>query len=282
MIDLVVIVYEKEIKLLALQAVSVARYGKDIDRIVIINNASTEDKIEPVNDRIRKEVIPHYGQFADRVVLHDVKQLTGKTYPTRGWESQQILKFNSGSLCTPGNVVIILDAKNYFIHPFDLQFLLDGDKIRMFFFEFTENNSTYDVFEKCCRVWDLSDEQIKDCAKGFPLIAPFVLHVDVLRDCAESYKERCGEYQINPMIHYEFFLIGAYLHHRFGRIQNYYTPLPMMMTQFTHRKEWFALTKDKREQMLQYMLNHRLFDLIGANEMIDQIIQDVSYGPLAQ
>ena len=264
--------------MLALQARSVARFGKDIDRIVIINNAREDEGIDPLYHRIQDEVIPYYGALADRVVVHDVKQLLGRTYGVQGWESQQMLKLISGSLCRSGNVTMLLDAKNYFTRPFELSTFVDGDRLRTRIGGIEEWSR--EQYENSCRVWELTREQIEDCAAGFPGIrTPWVIHADILRECHVSYEQRHGPFQTDPVDQYEFYIMGAFLHHRFGRIQNYFSDLTEPVAYHIHRTEWAGLPSSKRGEMLRYLISNDMMDYAASRDLIERIVREVTMHP---
>lgn len=145
-LDIVTVVYSREIPLLRLQAASFARFlaPERIGRVIVIVNdiqeAVCRDAIEALRDS--------YGRFADRldIVLPDqlfalrpkalgprgIRQrfrtwLTRhrRLYPlgvlrgwhgNRGWSVQQALKLCVARLSQAENI-LILDAKNHFVRP---------------------------------------------------------------------------------------------------------------------------------------------------------------------
>lgn len=278
MLDLVTVVFEKEVSMLALQASSIARFGSDIGRIVIINNACNDAGIELLRHRIQDEVVPCYGALADRVMLYDVKQLLGRTYGVQGWESQQILKLNSGRLCTPGSIAMLLDAKNYFAKQFDLDTFTDGSKLKMRIGGVEDWSR--EQYENSCRVWGLSSDQIRECAAGFPGIrTPWLIHSDVLISCADSYAELQGAFDTDPVTQFEFYIMGAFIHREFDGIQNYFMHTDETVAYHTHRSEWAALSELHRAELLRYMIDHNLFDEDGALDCIRRIQQDINSHP---
>ena len=188
-----------------------------------------------------------------------------------------MLKMSCGSLCTPGNVIMILDAKNIMTNPFGMDTFVDGDKLKIYWFKLFPDRYRAE-YENSCSVWDLTPEEIEDCASGFPgIMTPWVVHTDVLREFADSYAERHGEFEIRPVTQFEFFLMGAFIHRKFGRIQNYFSRDTNQFSTFLHRKDW--LSGDSHAFVMHYMLTNKFFDLDSANLFIEQIKKEINSYP---
>ena len=156
--DVVTVVFRKELPLLVLQARSMARFFDPdaINRILVVVNDFHEDATAAAVEAIR----PHYGRLADRleVVRPDALQSDLRLGPLRraerwyvahgrgplmrplprrdrlasgwrgnpGWSMQQAQKLLSVNVVT-APYLLILDAKNFFVAPVGLDTFVAAD-----------------------------------------------------------------------------------------------------------------------------------------------------------
>jgi len=113
--DFVTVVYEQELLLLDLQARSLNLYldaGFSGEIIVIVNDLKPAKIIE----RIRREILPHYGRWQSHVRLLPFYRLGAGLNASNGWVFQQALKIAIARHVAT-RFFVVLDAKNHAIKP---------------------------------------------------------------------------------------------------------------------------------------------------------------------
>jgi|LakMenEpi03Aug12_release.lakeMendotaPanAssembly.Ray.scaffolds.fasta_scaffold339647_2 hypothetical protein len=108
MIDIVTVAFESELKVLRLQARSLALFVKNVDNIVVVVN---QDEACRIDTR-------WWGIHQHKVtVMH--RNLFSHSWSPNGWVSQQALKLLAVSQCA-SEWAVILDAKTIFVRDFEL------------------------------------------------------------------------------------------------------------------------------------------------------------------
>lgn len=187
-LDFVTVCFADEIRLLELQARSMARYLDPslIDTIhVIINERQPEPLIALFHDRIA----PAYGPLLPRVKLVDYKTLWAGSSRRLGWISQQALKLlvarNSRQ-----RAIVILDSKNHFIRPVRRDDLLAADgRLRSHLYPMARKFVPH--YHRACRYFGYSGAIPDDMV--LPTTTPFLADRDLilaLLDAVEE-KEEC-------------------------------------------------------------------------------------------
>lgn len=121
MIDVVTVVYHQELPYLEIQAKSIENYvaHNQIGNIIVV-----------VNDNIPIESVNRswYGQYQEKLRVISYQDLSSQII-LDGWDSQQICKLLASRFCS-AEWSMILDAKTWFIRPFDLSMVLSDGKIK--------------------------------------------------------------------------------------------------------------------------------------------------------
>lgn len=274
--SIVTVVYEKEISMLGVQARSITKFVTDVESIVIINNASTEELIPVVDRRLKKEVLPLYGNLIDKVKIYNVKELTSKVFKINGWESQQILKLLSGNICQ--NLIMILDPKNYFIKECNFGSITQNKKPNMVSKNIDEGLEEY--FYNSCRLMKMSDDQIHSMLENNKGISPpFLVYSDTLKECKE-YLERLFQksivdgFPVDPVEVFEFYLIGSYISINYG-LDKYYNNTEVDCVYRIHRHEYKEMMENQIDQLAQDWENEGLFSYSAAKLQIEKIKKDI-------
>ena len=105
MLDLITVVFDKELTTLQTQARSVARYGKNIGTIFVVVN-----DVADIGSQIDRS---WWGIWQDQVLVIN-RGMFGNRWSDNGWVSQQVLKLMTATVS--GNEwSMILDAKTFFV-----------------------------------------------------------------------------------------------------------------------------------------------------------------------
>lgn len=107
MIDLITVVFDKELETLKTQARSIAQYGRNIDTIFVVVNddSGTGSQIDRT----------WWGIWQERVQVVN-RQAFGTNWDDNGWLSQQVLKLMTATISS-NEWSMILDAKTFFVRP---------------------------------------------------------------------------------------------------------------------------------------------------------------------
>lgn len=276
--DIISVVYETEISMLGLQAQSTRRFAKDVGKIIIINNANSENLINIVNDRIQQEVIPLYGELADRVEIHTVVDMIGKCYPNIGWQVQQLLKLMA-SRYVENELTLILDAKSFFISPCGIEKLADNGKCFRLTKTLQDHNVTF--FYNACDIMQLNETQRKDMLDNYKgNWTPFVIWSDTFREACAHFVELTGKpleeaFNIELLDTFEFYLIEAYIAKKYG-LTNYYEDRDTEDFFRLHRRLYNKMTEDEANKIANDIKNNGIYDTDeAAKEQISKIIKDI-------
>lgn len=284
--DIVTVVFESEVSMLELQAISTRRLAHDVGKIIIINNASTPDLVAIVNDKIQNEVIPRYGELADRVELHTVIELLGSCYDRQdfGWESQQLLKLMS-SRFVESPLTMILDAKDFFMAHCNSEELIVDQKIKRNTVKFLEWSRNY--LENACTILQLNELQQQDVFINYKeIFTPFVIWSDTFKSCINDVCELSNKplqeiFTINPLLTFEFYLLEAYIAKHYG-MNNYFHNEAMIKLFRIHRVEYKQMSEERKIAEANAWVEHGIFDTVEQSiNQINKIQKNISDYPRA-
>jgi hypothetical protein len=209
-LEIVTIVFDREIELFRLQARSLARnISAEFRRIhVILNEPASSGFYEEVAAIVETE----FGHSErERVRIWSSRDLLSVSDP-RGWFTQQILKLKIASY-VESEKYVVLDAKNHLIRKTDVNSFLSPDG-RPYMARTFNNMPLKDYILGSLRTFGL-DSNIAD-QYSMPSITPFVLY----RDCVLAMMkdiERIHGRQFD-----DYFLYGENLVSEFGLYSAYF------------------------------------------------------------
>lgn len=185
--DLVVVGFTGELRALKLQARSIRLYARHgtFSRIYIVVN---DNAFSHFRRYFESEVLPEYGDHADRVELVDYRALTGKPFKKTGWRSQQALKLLVARLVDAPQY-LLLDSKNHFIRSVDQScFIAPDGRLRTHMYPVITGFETY--FEAACNYFGVSHPEVRPIV--MPTATPVMMvskHVSALLELVESREE---------------------------------------------------------------------------------------------
>lgn len=183
-LDLVVIGFTGELRLLQLQARSIRLYANEatFNRIFIVVN---DNDYLAFKAFFETEILPEYGPHADRVDLMDYRSVTGKPYKKTGWRSQQALKLMMARH-VEADQYLILDSKNHFIRPVDQScFMAPDGRLRTHVYPVIAVFEAY--FEAACAYFGVQYSEARPTI--MPTSPPFMVargHACALIDLVEA------------------------------------------------------------------------------------------------
>ena len=210
-VDLVTVSYNQEIRLLQMQARSIARYADPafVGTIYVISN---EKRFRHFKRLFLRDVLPEYGAFAPRVKLLDHRDIIPKTLETTGWESQQVYKLKIADMLE-SPVYLVLDSKNLFIAPvsFETFFLEDG---RLGIMRGQMNEKLGKLFDNACALFGVTPspecyELALPMATPYPMVAAEVR--SMMRFMEEARQADFFTAFIEGQLYCEFYTYYAWL-----------------------------------------------------------------------
>ncbi len=174
-IDLVVVGFTGELKMLQLQARSLRLFAPDVfsQILYIVNDRRPEVFLQFYEEQI----LPELGPLAARTKVIDGRDIAGQKLKRTDWRSQQSLKLLAAHHTISPNY-LILDSKNHLIRPVSLQtFISDDGQLRTHRYDFNEKFKV--KFENACRYFNVSTP-----APGFaalPTATPFLMSAEIAR-----------------------------------------------------------------------------------------------------
>ncbi len=170
-IDFVTVSYNKEIRLLQLQARSICKFA-DPNTVGTIYIVSNENRFGDFKRIFMRDVLPEYGKFSEQVVLLDHKDIAKKTRKTIGWESQQVFKLMISKFVTTP-VYVVLDSKNHLVAPLGYSsfFASDGRLITM---RKQMNEKLGKLFNNACDLFSVAPTD-ENYERALPMATPFPL-----------------------------------------------------------------------------------------------------------
>jgi hypothetical protein len=211
---LVTVAHVPDQPLLALQALSIARYLDEANSFVrsIVVIDTSDDKARIDEDFLRNR----YGRFASRVRFVRAGQL-GDVPRLPGWRRQQALKLMAAREVSSPRY-IILDAKNHLVSPVSRNFFEseDGHAMRSYRHGFHHHPHRRYV-DNVCRYFSIDPLAVD---RFTPVITPYVVSTAVVRELLDYVECREAQSFANAFLgrqHHdrmtEFTLYGGYLIH---------------------------------------------------------------------
>jgi hypothetical protein len=216
-IELHSITFDGDLPLTEIQLKSIDRLfdHAKLERVVVHVNSTKATFVRDHIERFARDELGH-ALYSALVITDQVAQdiaLSG----VNGWVTQQLLKLEAVAAST-ADWVIMLDAKNHFVHRCSPQdfFSFGRAKInmtRVFPYWLQKINGARHAF-------GLPD--VQEGAKVFPTITPFVMHPGVMREMLAAHKEKICD-ALTRGVGTEFFLYNAYIESR-KLIDHLYSP----------------------------------------------------------
>lgn len=217
-IDIVTVVYHKDLFLLESQARSIDLYinDRDINQITIVVN-DAEDLVKRIDPS-------WYGKHQDKVSIKH-KSYYGE-FLCPGWESQQLYKLFAAaeSQC---DWVMVLDAKTLFVNQLKLDKLIINGKISTTFTnKFAESFAS--VKSHVAKLFDISFDRLIDPA-GVPFYFKPMLVRDMITTVSKLTEKDFSSYFIENSIDLagntaitEFHLYLGYILYKYQNYDNFY------------------------------------------------------------
>jgi hypothetical protein len=260
MIDLITVVFDKELETLKTQAQSIAVYGRNIDTIFVVINdtAGTGSQIDRAWWGIWQERV----QVVNRLVF-------GSQWVDNGWLSQQVLKLMTATVSS-NEWSMILDAKTFFVRP-------------MYEFESCPavgELDIYPVFEPSQNIVNKLFDIALNKQLG-PGGVPFIINTQATRDMIAWIESRVGQdfvawFQEQGMLT-EFMLYSGWIQKQYSSFDPLYTvstssiqPSNLCHSEVTsfdrkfnemqsadtvsiHRRAWPQLTVEQQTQYINFL-----------------------------
>ena len=281
MIDLITVVFGRELSYLEIQAKSIDRYVNvtDINSIIIVVNDDKE---------VCKTIDPTwYGDFKHKIKIIHYSELI-LNYSTNGWDSQQVLKLLAAGKSTV-NWSMVLDAKTWFVRPLDLNdiFNIDG-KVHFALLEFSSHFQNEKHF-----VEELFHINFDNMIIG-PFGVPFMFNSNVIKMLITdienistvNFADFFLTYVSNPPRLTEFILYSGYILYKFKSYNAFYCDYakysawnladwevnnfdskwlilfqdPTILTASIHRRAYSALSDSQKNMWISFLFDKKLID----------------------
>jgi len=213
MIELITVVFEKEIPLIKIQANSIAQYidSGDIERITVVVN-----DVDAVCELID---VAWYKQNAHKVRIIARSQW-GYTNRMTGWEGQQLCKLLAASESV-SQWSMVLDAKTWFVKRLNLALLFDeAERPRVGLSTVNEHFVTGVKFIE--QLYNVDLAQVIG-----PSGVPFMFHTETVQALVNSVADFAEFFQTNvrhPNFISEFHLYSGYFLWRHKDYNKHYNP----------------------------------------------------------
>lgn len=225
-LDLITVCFAAELSLLRLQARSIRMFmdGEILGRIILVINELSPRRVKRA---IKHDVLPEYGDFADRVVLLTAKELAGVRLNKCGWGTQQVFKILASAYAA-SPLLMILDCKNHFIRPVGPDQIWSGDgRIKTRPYRVIPRFAGY--FQAAKTYFGVAPDVGTGVA--LPTTTPFLVPTKLVADLIAEMEEREGkrffEVFMQPKKRFtEFYLIYAYLLSKVGSLEVLYDVVP--------------------------------------------------------
>jgi hypothetical protein len=219
----VTVFYDRDFDFMRLQARSFALYVPEqlFSRIILIDNSSRGGKRTDWQRLIRT-----FGRHAPIVEIHDAKDISPMP-AMEGWMTQQVLKLAIAKFITTDHY-ILLDAKNHFVYPIDMNFFYSRDNIPYIDIDCYLNHPLHDFLTRSLNIFGL--EKARYISQFYQTITPFVMYTDVVRELIAELERRERKpfsEVLRDRLVTEFFTYEAFICWRFGTITNHYQVRPI-------------------------------------------------------
>lgn len=209
-LTLVTVVFDAEVTLLELQAMSVARYldPASVAEIVVLDNC-----VFGLSRRSLRRLASAYGDLWERVRIIRTRDLIDPR-ATTGWRSQQAAKLAVATRVNTAHYVL-LDAKNHFIRRTDADAFVGADGRAHGAFHGYDGHPLRGALEHTLRYLGADDELVARARASFlPTATPFVMTTAYVRELmseitAASGRQFADEFERQQLL--EFFLYSGWL-----------------------------------------------------------------------
>lgn len=218
--DIVVVCHARDLRMLQLQARSIARYFPTamLGSIFVIENDTDSEAFEK---EFVRTVLPDYGflRSAVRFVRRDT--LLPGDWPADGWRSQQVLKMLASGL-GDAEYLLILDAKNHFVRPVtsDSYQAQDG---RLRSYVMPQSGHLEHLFRHSFKAFGLDPDDFIACS--LPNLTPFPAKrstiIEMMARVGASDGSSFTDYFLRNEVA-EFYLLAAYIAARDGEFSREY------------------------------------------------------------
>lgn len=275
-IDFVTVCFDGEIRLLELQARSVARYLDPglVDTIHVIIN---QRRSETFKAQFRDRVAPAYGDLLSRVNLVEYQSLWNGPSRRLGWASQQVLKLLAARSCGQ-RAMMILDTKNHFIRPVRHHDLLAPDgRLRSHLYPMARKFLPH--YHRSCRYFGVRGPVPEDTV--LPTTTPFLADRDLILDLLNAVEEKEGcsfqdFFMREKDAHTEFCLYSAFHLYARGPFEQTYDrrpgPTGTLFQGSANRPDRAAKALDSLEDETKYCMGVHREVLKAAHPKIIEMI----------
>lgn len=183
-IQLVVVGFTGELKMLELQARSLRQYAPNVfSHIHYIAN----DRNGRVFRRFyRDKIAPELGPLANIATVYDGSVVAGERLSRTDWRSQQTLKLLAARIVSSPSY-LILDSKNHFIRPVTHETFLAADG-RLKSHRYAVNEKFRSAFQNACHYFGI--ESVPDDILALPTVTPFLMHTSAVEDMLAVVEKR--------------------------------------------------------------------------------------------
>jgi len=215
-INIIVVVYEKEINELHLLLKSIDLYfDKNSLRNILITTQESGEELK--NNLI--EMVENYPNIKDYIKINSQSSLIGKVKNLHGWTIQQLLKIRAADN-SEGEHSLVLDCKNHFINYTTSDDFLDSGipkyKLSSILERFEgDSKSVLNInFVNSYQLFNLDPKNYLESTFGS--ITPFILKKSIIKEMIvyveEKFKKDFNELFLYQLKCAEFYMYGAFLH----------------------------------------------------------------------
>ena len=222
-LDIVTIAYDEEIKMLQMQARSIALHvpAQLISSIIIIAN---DLQFRKFRKKFNKYILPDYGPLQKMVQLIDGNTMIPIASREKGWVKQQILKLLATQYVR-SDYYLIMDAKNHFIRPVETTDLWDEDG-KMYTPWSSLNMAFSQEFKNACTLFGVTAKP-EFFQRAMSQSTPYLMSKDLIEqmireiECKSAKSFALAFLKDGPYT--EFYLLYAYLLSKPGLFKTWYT-----------------------------------------------------------
>ncbi len=223
--DLVTVVFSADLRLLKLQARSIARFA-DPAMVGTLHVIVNDPCFRAVRRIFLRDVLPEYGAFKARVKLWDYRTLWPRRARKVGWRTQQALKLLAARVVETENF-LILDAKNHLVRPLAIGELMAADgRLRSHMYRIHPGFA--DHFLRACAYFGYGRKP--DLKIGLPTTTPYLMKRDIAQALMAEIEARENiafpDYFMESSVFTEFYLYYGYIVARYGDASVFYEQRP--------------------------------------------------------
>ncbi len=168
-LDLVVVGFTGELKMLELQARSIRLFAPDVfSHIIYVVN---DQNFRAFEQFFEQKIVPELGPAAPRAQLMDGKNVAGGKLDRTDWRSQQSLKLLAARhVLSPQ--FLVLDSKNHFIRPVEITTFIAADG-RLKTHRYSFNEKFRSKFDNACQYFGVAGPGPD--LEAMPTATPFLM-----------------------------------------------------------------------------------------------------------